>query len=671
MNYYLRYLIPLLLSLGLAACTGPTGGDTTDTTGKKVTIEDRQDKYTTVKLEADLSELSDNQQEMVKKLIEAAQIMDELFWVEAYGEDWQKFLRRLPGDQYRAFAEINYGPYDRLDGNRPFLRNVKPKPAGANFYPADMTKEEFEAADLPDKTSLYTFLRRDRRGNLITVPYYQKFAEEVTEAAKLLFEAAELAEDEAFARYLTLRAAALLNDHYQPSDLAWMETEDNLIDVVIGPIETYEDQLFGYKAAHEAYVLIKDQTWSRRLKKYAAYLPSLQRNLPVPDQYKQEKPGTDADLGAYDVIYYAGDCNAGSKTIAINLPNDEEVQLEKGTRRLQLKNAMRAKFDQILLPITEMLIDSAQRAHVNFDAFFANTMFHEVAHGLGIKNTITDSGTVREALKEYASTIEEGKADILGLYMVQQLHKRGELSGHLKDYYITFMASIFRSIRFGASSAHGKANMIRFNFFQKHGAFVRDSVTGTYRVNIPELEDAVEALSEMILIMQANGSYVKAAELVDAEARIDSVLQSDLDRLSAQGIPVDITFEQGLSVLGLDGEAEPEAAAAKEEKETEEKETEEKETEAEDATEEDAEATEAEEDAADEESEEHAPEGTDAEKADEKKGSTEEKEAVAEGEEAAPTEEEAEHQAVETPAKAKATTKETDSQHGESHGGGY
>ena len=558
-SYYVRCSIPLLIWALVSACTGPTGGDTTDATGKKLTIKDRLDQYTTVRLEADLTDLSDDQRAMVKRLIEAAQIMDELFWVEAYGEDWQKWLRRLPGEEYREFARINYGPYDRLDGNRPFMRNVSPKPAGANFYPQKMTKEEFEAADLPGKKSLYTFIRRDRQGNLITVPYYQKFADEVTEAARLLFEAAALAEDEAFARYLTLRAAALLNDHYRPSDLAWMDTKDNLVDVVIGPIETYEDQLFGYKAAHEAYVLLKDQTWSRRLERYADYLPSLQRNLPVPDQYKQEKPGTDADLGAYDVIYYAGDCNAGSKTIAINLPNDEEVQLQKGTRRLQLKNAMRAKFDQILLPISEVLIDSAQRAHVNFDAFFANTMFHEVAHGLGIKNTLDGKGTVREALKEYASTIEEGKADILGLYMIQQLHQRGELSGHLKDYYITFMASIFRSIRFGASSAHGKANMVRFNFFEKMEAFVRDSVRGTYRVDIEKLEAATEALGKQILILQGDGNYAAAAELVDAEARIDSVLQSDLDRLSEAGIPVDITFEQGLSVLGLDAVAEPEA----------------------------------------------------------------------------------------------------------------
>ena len=319
---------------------------------------------------------------------------------------------------------------------------------------------------------------------------------------------------------------------------------------MIGPIETYEDQLFGYKAAHEAYVLIKDQEWSNRLAKYAAFLPELQRNLPVSEAYKQETPGSDADLNAYDVVYYAGDCNAGSKTIAINLPNDEEVQLQKGTRRLQLKNAMQAKYDKILVPLADVLIDPEQRQHITFDAFFANTMFHEVAHGLGIKNTINQRGTVREALKDNASALEEGKADVLGLYMVTQLHDQGELEGDLKDYYTTFLASIFRSVRFGASSAHGKANMIRFSYFQEKGAFER-TADGTYRVNYDRMRQAMNDLSRDILTLQGDGDYAGVAQLVSTRGVIDDQLQQDLNRLDAQNIPVDVVFEQGLDVLGL------------------------------------------------------------------------------------------------------------------------
>jgi len=254
-------------------------------------------------------------------------------------------------------------------------------------------------------------------------------------------------------------------------------------------------------------------------------------------------------LNAYDVIYYSGDCNAGSKTIAINLPNDEQVQLEKGTRRLQLKNAMRAKFDKILLPISQSLIDPDQRKHITFDAFFGNTMFHEVAHGLGIKNTIDGKSTVRRALKEYASALEEGKADMLGLYMITQLHERGEIEGDLMDYYVTFMAGIFRSVRFGASSAHGKANMIRFNYFDEMGAFTRDKETGYYSVNSGKLIEAMNSLSELILTLQGDGDYDAVAKLVKEKGLLKAQLKADLDKLAEQGIPVDVVFNQGPSYL--------------------------------------------------------------------------------------------------------------------------
>ena len=311
-------------------------------------FEPRLDIYHSVDLTADLSALSDNQRIMLSKLIEASKIMDALFWQQAFGEDKAQFLAKLPQGKVRQFADINYGPWDRLKGDEVFLTGYGEKPAGAQFYPADMTKAEFEAAEMADKTGLYSLVRRDSAGKLHTIPYSVQYKTELQAAAKLLTEAALLAEDKEFANYLTLRAQALLTDDYQPSDFAWMAMKNNQIELVIGPIETYEDQLFGYRAAFEAYVLLKDLSWSERLAKYAATLPALQRGLPVADAYKAEVPGSDADLNAYDVLYYAGHSNAGSKTIAINLPNDEQVQLEKGTRRLQLKNAMQAKFEHIL-----------------------------------------------------------------------------------------------------------------------------------------------------------------------------------------------------------------------------------------------------------------------------------------------------------------------------------
>jgi hypothetical protein len=272
----------------------------------------------------------------------------------------------------------------------------------------------------------------------------------------------------------------------------------------------------------------------------------------VPDGYKRERPGTDSDLNAYDALYYAGEANAGSKTIAINLPNDEKVQLRKGTRRLQLKNAMRAKFDRILVPIAGELIAKDQRPRISFDAFFDNVMFHEVAHGLGIKNTIDGKGTVREALKEQYSALEEGKADILGLYLVTRLLDRKELTGaSLEDHYVTFLASIFRSIRFGASDAHGRANAAQLSFFEEHGAFTRDSAAGRYRVDFPKMRAAVDSLASVMLRLQGNGDYEGTKRFLETRGVLSGTLRSDLARLGTRGIPVDIVFEQGPAVLGL------------------------------------------------------------------------------------------------------------------------
>ncbi|MCP3962095.1 MAG: Zn-dependent hydrolase [bacterium] len=551
----------LVLSLAaLAACQPtetPSPGTREEASTTMTETEKRLAKYTTVKLTSDLSVLSDNQRRMIPLLIEAAEAMDAGFWRQAYG-DKEALMASIDDDATRRFAEINYGPWDRLANNEPFVEGIGDKPKGATFYPSDMTKEELEEATAASEEAaeklrgLYTVVERDLGGALTTRPYSEIYDDLYQVAAEKLRAAAELAEDAGFKSYLELRAAALLSDEYYESDLAWMDMKTNAVDIVIGPIETYEDQMFGAKASNEAYVLIKDRAWSERLAKYAAMLPDLQRGLPVPEEYKREEPGTNSDLNAYDVVYYAGDCNAGSKTIAINLPNDERVQLQKGSRRLQLKNAMRAKFDRILMPIAGELIHAEQRGLIRFDAFFENTMFHEVAHGLGIKETITGQGSVRSALQNHASALEEGKADVLGLYMVNALHQRGDLDDtEIEDNYATFMASIFRSIRFGASSAHGVANLIRFNFFAEMGAFTRDEATGVYRVDFAKLETAADALSEKILRLQGDGDYEAVGAFVDRYGKVGEILAADLERLSSAGIPVDIVFEQGVDTLGL------------------------------------------------------------------------------------------------------------------------
>lgn len=539
-----------LLPWLVAGCGGNDAGESSSMDSN---VQELLNQYTTVRLSADLSALSDADRTVVRHLLGAMDAMDDVYWQQAYG-DRDALLDRVEGEAARRLVEINYGPWDRLGGDAPFIEGVGAKPAGANLYPADMTTDEFEAAAAADGgealRSLYTLVRRADDGSLTAVPYHEAFAEQHRTAAEALRRASEAAEEPGLKSFLSLRADALLTDEYQASDMAWLDMKDNIVDVVIGPIETYEDLLFGYKAAHEAYILIKDQAWSERLSRFASLLPELQRGLPVPEVYKREMAGSDSDLNAYDVVYYAGQANAGPKTIAINLPNDEEVQLAKGTRRLQLKNTMRAKFDRILVPIAGELIAEDQRSHVTFDAFFANTMFHEVAHGLGIKNTIDGTSTVRGALLETASSMEEGKADVLGLYMVTSLLESGEITeGTLEDYYVTFIASIFRSVRFGATSAHGRANMVRFNYFQERGAFTRDDATGTYRVDFEAMREAMNALSELILTLQGDGDHDGAVALLAEKGMVVPALQADLDRLGSAGIPVDIIFEQGESVL--------------------------------------------------------------------------------------------------------------------------
>jgi hypothetical protein len=513
-------------------------------------MERKANEFVEVDLTADLSHLSENQKALIGLLFQVADIMEDIYWAQVF-PDRDAALASMMDKNVQSFFKINYGPWERLNGNLPYLPGYGTKPAGSGYYPADMTEEEFNALDDPQKNSLYTLIAREQDGSLKVVPYHEAFAAQVQKAAELLKQAAELAEDKGFKKYLSLRAEALLSDNYYPSDMAWMEMKDNEIDFVVGPIENYEDALYNYKAAHESFILIKDKAWSEKLAYINSILPQMQKSLPVSAEYKTEVPGSKSDLGAYDVIYYAGDCNAGSKTIAINLPNDEQVQGSKGSRKLQLKNAIRYKFEEILVPITNVLIAEEQRDHVTFDAFFENVMYHEVAHGLGLNQTINGMGTVRSALKEQYSALEEGKADILSLFLITRMYEEGMLGERdLMDNYVTFMASIFRSIRFGVASSHGKANMIRFYYFQENGAFSRD-LNGTYSINFEKMQWAMKELSSLILTTQGDGNYALAKQLVEDKGFIRNELQSDLLRLKELNIPVDIVFNQGPEVVGL------------------------------------------------------------------------------------------------------------------------
>ncbi|MCZ4223849.1 dipeptidyl-peptidase 3 family protein [Pedobacter rhodius] len=551
-----RLFFALALSAGLfSACTNTpkaTDGKTTAVSQKDSLINyvaQRLPIYERVKLTTNLNQLSINDRKVLPLLIQAAETMDALYWKQAYPQK-DSLLASIKDEKTRDFVNINYGPWDRLNNDKPFVAGIGAKPEGASFYPYGISKGEVEKSALTDKFGAYSVIKKDSTGKLSTVPYHILFASELQKASSLLKQAALITEDAGLKKYLNLRADALVTDNFTASDYAWLDMKTNGLDLIIGPIENYEDKLFNARTSYEAYVLIKDKEWSKRLEKYVKLLPELQKNLPVAAKYKTETPGTDSELNAYDVVYYAGDCNAGSKTIAVNLPNDEKIQQEKGTRRSQLKNAMQAKFEKILVPISKELIDAEQQKYIKFDAFFANVMFHEVAHGLGIKKTITGKGFVRAALKEQYSWLEEGKADILGLYMVTGLLKKRELQGDIKEYYTTFMAGILRSVRFGVSEAHGKANMQCFNYFKEKGAFERTS-KGTYKVNFDKFASAMNDLSAFIITLQGNGDKAAVEKAQKTMAIIPTELQSDLDRLTRKNIPVDVVFEQGVDVLGM------------------------------------------------------------------------------------------------------------------------
>lgn len=506
-------------------------------------------QFAKVDLKTDLSKLTENEKKMIPVLIEIAKLMDDIFWIQTFG-DKDSLFSSIKDENTRKFVEINYGPWERLNANAAIISGIGPKPAGANFYPKDMIKEEFEKLSDKNKTSLYTLIRRDDEGKLKVIWYHEAFKEKVNKASELLIKAAELAEDAGLKKYFELRAKAILTDDYYESDIAWMDMKTNTIDFVVGPIENYEDGLYEYKAAQEAAILVKDKEWSKKLEKFISILPDLQKKLPVDKKYKTEIPGASSDMAVYDIIYYAGDANSGGKTIAINLPNDEKVQEKKGSRRLQLKNAMKAKFDNILLPIAEQLIDSTQLTFVKFDAFFNNTMFHEVAHGIGIKNTINGKGTVRKAMKDISSAFEEAKADVLGLFLVEKLIEEKQITETtIKESYTTYMAGLIRSVRFGATEAHGKANMMCFNYFEEMGAF--KSENGKYKVDIEKMKIAIEKWADKILVFQGNGDYEAASLFLKKYGNVKPELQKKLDNLKNANIPVDVVFNQGVDVLGL------------------------------------------------------------------------------------------------------------------------
>lgn len=506
------------------------------------------EEYARVELKSDLvNNLNDKEKELVRIFFQVGEITDNLFWKQTFGDKSQ--LDTITDSYAKEFAMIQYGAWDRLDNNKPFLAGYGEKPAVCNYYPHDITAEEFDAFEDANKNSWYTVIRRNEDGSLKSVWYHEAYAKEIGRICTLLEKAVTLAEDPGLKNYLEKRIEAFKTDDYLESDLAWMDMKDSKIDFVTGPIESYDDKFQETKASYESFILLKDEARSKDLAKFVSMLPALQKELPCAPEYKTFVPGTSSDLNVYDAVYYAGDCNAGSKTIAINLPNDERVHALKGTRRLQLRNSMKAKFDKILMPIGQLIVTPEQQKYLNFDAFFWNVTFHEVAHGLGVKQTINTNESVDAVMGTEKTSWEEAKADILGLFMVTKLIEMGEITNiTAEDAITTYIAGILRSVRFGAASSHGKANMMCFNYMEKAGAFSRDA-KGQYVIDFEKAKEAMNGWAALILQTQGDGNIEFATKYRAENGGITPALQADLNKINEAGIPRDITFIQGVDVL--------------------------------------------------------------------------------------------------------------------------
>ena len=510
-------------------------------------------RFSPTVLTADVSQLSPGDRKALTKIIAAARLLDPLFLRQVWsGNDAVK--QKLEADKSAAGRQrlnyflINDGPWSRLDHNEPFIAGApQEKPPQANYYPDDMTKQEFETwvAGLADAekhkaTGFFHLIRRGADGKLMTVPYSEAYAEFLVPAAKLLNEAAALTTNKTLKDYLTKRAAAFASDDYYESDVAWMDL-DSPIELTIGPYETYEDELFSYKAAFEAYVTLRDQAESAKLAKFSGYLQELEDNLPLEARYRNPKLGAASPIRVVNEIFGSGEGNSGVQTAAFNLPNDERVVAEKGSKRTMLKNVQQAKFQKTLVPISRVVLSRAQQPQLSFESFFTHILAHELMHGLGPHNIKVNGKdtTVRKQLKELSSAFEEAKADITGLWALQYLIDKGVVEKQMeRSLYTTFLASAFRSVRFGITEAHGKGIAMQFNYLTDEGAFEVNEATGTFSVNKAKIKDAVRKLTNEILTIQAEGSYDKAKAMLDKYAVIRPAMQRALDRM--KNVPTDI-----------------------------------------------------------------------------------------------------------------------------------
>ncbi|WP_337866929.1 peptidase [Ignavibacterium sp.] len=515
-------------------------------------------KFVTVEITYDENQLSEREKIVLEKLYRASQLIDSIFLDQVHSKNYEiknelmKKTDEVSKLQLKLF-NIMFGPFDRIEDDEPFLGTEK-KPLGANFYPEDMTKEEFEnwlkqnPQDEKAFTSEFTVIRR-QNGKLVAIPYSEYYKEPLTKISNLLKEAADYADNPSLKKYLISRADAFLSNDYYQSDMDWMDLKDHNIEVVIGPYEVYEDGLFNYKASFESFVTIKDPVETKKLEVFAKYLNDIEKNLPLDDKHKNYQRGSESPIVVANEVFTAGDTKAGVQTLAFNLPNDERVRKAKGSKKVMLKNVHEAKFEKLLKPIAEIVLDPSELQYVTFDAFFNHTLMHEMSHGVG-PGFITINGKqteVKKELKESYSTIEECKADILGMYNNIFMIEKGVYPKEMeKQVWVTFLAGACRSMRFGIGEAHGGGNAIIYNYLLEKGAYVYDEKNRKVSVNFNKIYPALKELCNLVLTIQAEGNYQGAKDLI-AKYAINSP-SIEAMRKKLESLPVDIK-----PVFGIEG----------------------------------------------------------------------------------------------------------------------
>lgn len=552
----MKHLFISLLLVGLfSACTKQEEPVTEDNQTMKSELQTKIEAYAPTTISADLSELTENQKKVVELLVKAGKIADEIFWMQTAPDaiKSREELKNAQTDEEKQLLEyvmINYGPYDVIYDNKRFYgEGPEERPEGGNFYPMDMTKEEFEAAIKDNKElkaqfeSQYTTIVRNKDGNLTAVPY-QVMYPQILEVAGLLDEAAQYADNASLKKYLELRAKALRENDYLDSDMAWMELEDNLIDVVIGPIENYEDGIFNYKTAYEAVVMVKDIEASKELDMFEENINMFEQKLPYDKKYIRESAGKGNVLQIVNVVYFGGDCQKGVKTIAASLPNDPRVHAQKGAKKSMYKNMMEAKFNKIVIPISEVILDETLHEFVDRKAFTSFVTLHEVSHTLGRGYVYGNDGlSVRKALKEQYSAIEECKADITAMHNIKIMKDMNLIDdNYVQKTVATFVAGLYRSIRFGIEEAHGRANMIQLNYLREKGAIVKGE-NGKYTVNNDKFFDVVSDLAGLVLTIEAEGDYDAALKLIADYGHMDDMTKAEIESLNDVPRDLDTVYE--------------------------------------------------------------------------------------------------------------------------------